>query len=406
MIIETKELTGIIIKVLEKGIPYAYKWWKKHKGKAFQVLINGKERFVRVDPIKETKGYFLKMVDLETNEKFTCPLFEIRQVKEVAKEDAKKIIGKKIDIHKAISFIKKLTTSEGGVFSHSSHSTPLPSPSAQSLLALYRLDELFGDIISLDELYLRAGWILSLENFSDWEKHNLNCFALSTCVHALGVIHDGILDEEIRNKIRLFVIEGSKKILPEFNEEERGWSWCKEATPTYPFYTFHALQALAKAKEFVEGGFKNEIETKTIESMESFKHYLKTGKDAGQQSMCLWGLYLFANETINDEKYLKNIHKGIERMDAMPMHTQPEEFYIQFFMPKTVIPMNLVAPDSLYTIDATKKVLNWIKANQNEGWPWESIGEDATWATAKVFMVITELAKNPRALQNIFSNLS
>lgn len=56
-----------------KGAKELYEWLKKRKGKVFRVLVNGKEKIIRIKDIPEPfGGHFVLAEDLMANEE---PMF-------------------------------------------------------------------------------------------------------------------------------------------------------------------------------------------------------------------------------------------------------------------------------------------------------------------------------------------
>lgn len=391
-----------------KGAKELYKWWKKKKGRIFRVLINGKEKIVRIKGLsEELGGHFVLVEDLLANESpRILDVKEIKPIEELSEKEVKRFL-KKIDLLKAVNLIKRLTTEKGGVLSHKV-SIPLPSPSAQCLMALSELERLFpeNNILSKEERMKRVRWLSELQEWRDWEDHELNCFALSSCIWALSTefYHPSV--RKLKRKIKSSIRKASLLLIENFNYKEGGWSWKKDVEPIHPFYTFFAIKALREARKIIF----NEIAQKTEEIepkvREYLYYYLQKNKDTVGLAMSLWGIHEIEGETLPPkvmEETLVNIFVGIEKMEAIPLHTKPIEFHLQFFMPMAVIPMILTAPDSPHTLRSVQRVFKWMKEKQNEGWGWGGIKEDASWATAWVLLIFSTVVKNLKLLQEILT---
>jgi len=325
----------------------------------------------------------------------------VKVKKWLGKKEAEKMAFKKIDIFKAINLIKKLTLENGGVLSHQG-SVALPSPSAQSLLALFELNKIYPErnILTKEELEKRVEWLTNLKEWKDWEGHPFNCFAASTSLWALAVTFDSI-SEGLKRKVAQTIRELSLKIIDNFDEEERGWSWNKNVKPTFPFYTFFAIKSLKEAKKFLTQEILEKVKKIEVEAVEGSRDYLKTDGDYGNTAMSLWTIYEVLEEKIKNEKLLAKIYDGIEKMETIPLHTRPIEFHIQIMVPTVIIPMVKIAPESIYTIKAVKRFLKWMKETQEEGWRWVHAFKDTSWATAQVLLAYATIIRTPEVLQEI-----
>ena len=308
---------------------------------------------------------------------------------------------KGIDILKAVNFMGRMLTKDGGVLSHEG-SRPLPSPSAISLLGLIDLNNwLKGErILSQKELELRAKWLASLENWTDWEGHDFNCFAAGTCIWALDAAMPFVKNGELRRKMKASILKAAKLLNDHFNERLGAWSWHKNVKPAYPIYTFVAQKGLEVSKKYTtDRKFLRVIKQRRMKVVRFFKTYLREGKSGGQKSVCLWGLYELGEKVRIKEEHLRDIYLTIEKMEEEPLHTEPIEFYFQFVTPLAVIPLILLAPQSEYTRNAVKKVVRWIKEKQNEGWGWGHVKKDNTWTTGWIFKVLSTIYRNPYGIK-------
>ena len=387
-----------VVAIIKEG----YKWWKKRRGEYWKVKIKEEERIVKIKEVPEVFGKsFILIEDIATGEHIFLDVKDVKPLRQLTKKEAEKLAFKKIDIFKAIDFIKKLTQEDGGVLSHEG-SMVLPSPSAQSLLALFELDKIYPEknILPKEELDKRVKWLSNLEEWRDWEGHTFNCFAASTCLWALSATFN-LISEQIKDKVLQKIRELSLKIIDNFDEEEKGWAWIKGVKPTYPFYTFFALKSLKEARKFLFIETLKEIENLEIEAIRRLREYLETNGDYGNTAMALWVIYEIQGERIKDAKILAKIYDGIEKMESVPLHTRPMEFHIHIMVPTVIIPMVKIAPESVYTINAVKKFLAWMRESQVEGWRWTHVSKDSSWATAQVLLAYATIVRTPEVLQEI-----
>lgn len=392
---------GLIVEGI-KGARELYELWKKKKGQFYKVKVKGEERIIRVADVPEAfGGRFLLVEDVTTGDHTILDVRDVKPVKKLTKKEAEKMAFKKIDIFKAVNLIKKLTLEDGGVLSHQG-SMALPSPSAQSLLALFELDRIYPErnILPRGELEKRVEWLANLKEWKDWEGHPFNCFAASTSLWALAATFN-LLSEELKLKVTQTIRELSLKIIDNFDEEERGWSWNKNVKPTYPFYTFFAIKSLKEAKKFLPQEILEKVKKLEAKAAEGSRDYLKTDGDYGNTAMSLWTIYEVSGEKIKNEKLLAKICDGIEKMESIPLHTRPIEFHIQIMVPTVIIPMVEIAPESIYTIKAVKRFLKWMKETQEEGWRWVHASKDSSWATAQVLLAYATIMRTPEVLQEI-----
>lgn len=385
-----------------KGIKDLYKWWKRRKGEFWKVRIKEEEKIVRIKEVPEMfGGQYLLIQDIITGDHTLLDIREIKPIKKLTEKEAERIAYKKIDIMKAVNFIKKLTQEDGGVLSHEG-SIALPSPSAQSLLALYELNKIYPEknILPKEELEKRIKWLANLDEWRDWEGHKFNCFAASTTLWALSATFESI-SEELKPKVLQTIKELSLKIIDNFDKKEKGWSWSIEVKPTYPFFTFFALKSLKEAKKFLPQEIVGRIENLEIEAIEELRKYLKSDGDYGNLAMALWTIYEISGERIKEEEILAKIYEGVEKMKSIPLHTKPTEFHIHIMVPTVIIPMVKIAPESVYTIKAVKKFLSWMRETQEEGWRWVHVSKDSSWVTAQVLLAYTTIVKTAEVLQEI-----
>jgi len=387
-----------VVALLKEG----YKWWKKRKGESWKVEVKGEERIIRIKETPETFGKrFIIVEDIATGDHTLMDMKDVKPITKLTKNEAEKMAFKRIDIFKAIRFIKKLTQEDGGVLSHEG-SMALPGPSAQSLLALYELSNIYPEknILPKDELEKRVRWLANIREWRDWEGHPFNCFAASASLWALSVTF-GLISKKLKSKVTKTARKLSSRIIDNFNEEEHGWSWTKEVKPTYPFYTFSALKSLKEAKRFLPNGTLEMIATLETEAIKGLRGYLKTNGDYGNTAMALWAIYETQGEKIEDERALAKICNAIEKKKSIALHTRPLEFHIQIMLPEVIIPMVKIAPESIYTVRAVKKFLEWMKETQEEGWQWVHVSKDASWATAKALLAYATVIRTPEVFQKI-----
>lgn len=393
----------MIGELLTTAVKLGYKWWKSKKGEVFEVIVKEQKRLIKVKEVpKAFNSHVILAEDILSGEDIFLMINETTPIKKLTQEEAEKMTLKRINIYRAINLIKDLTEEDGGVLSHQG-SGPLPGPSAQCLLALYELDRFFPqeNILPKDELEKRVQWLVDINIMKDWEGHQFNCFVVSMALWAITTVYNSISSEILKKKAILKIGELSLEVINNFDEKEKGWSWTREVRPTYPFYTFFALKALKQAEPFYSPSLLRNIRKISHEVYKGLVDYLKDERDYANTAMALWALQEILNKKIKHQQYLPKIVASIEKMESIPLHTNPIEYHLQI-MPSTVfVALATIAPDNNQTAKAAKILLQWMRETQNEGWRWVHVGSDSSWATAWVLLAFLKISQTLPLVQQI-----